>query len=465
MKKKNIISMDEVRLNHSQLQPLMANNLLDEFFSFKGGIPAATSYMISGAPGVGKTTVILNELSELQNAGYKVLFISAEMTQTDMLEYVERFPLFGKIPMLFSSQLDNPKAAIEEALDEGFDAVLGDSIAEIISSIQADSTESKALIEKWLIDLIQKHNEADNEEKRHTTFFLINQVTKSGVFSGSNRIKHLLTGSLELKFADNNASGHRYMEFTKNRRGPVYKRLYYEFDVSGKVILDEAQFKGDAEIEAIVQNDDITFSNDAQKLNDILAKEKAKDDPFSFPAKKNKAPSELEDLIRNVLRKKKAGEPRDASINSIKVLTGWGPKTAAEFYDSVTSELTHETFEQFQKEKKEEKDDDIFNFNEAEESDDDDITFYETDEADTFDISSPLYFCNLNEIGPDLEKVALEVTKHLDYEFEDACFILQQKEGIEIYVTHQINEALDLKIALENCGAKIEISKQSYNLN
>ena len=82
---------------------------MDEFFSFKGGIPAATSYMVSGAPGVGKTTVILNELAELQKAGYNVLFISAELTQTDMLEYVDRFPLFGKLPMLFSSQLEDSR--------------------------------------------------------------------------------------------------------------------------------------------------------------------------------------------------------------------------------------------------------------------------------------------------------------------------------------------------------------------
>jgi hypothetical protein len=52
------------------------------------------------------------------------------------------------------------------------------------------------------------------------------------VFVGSNKLKHNTTGMLELRFTPD---GKRYAMFTKNRRGNVNVKLYYDLSSTGDV--------------------------------------------------------------------------------------------------------------------------------------------------------------------------------------------------------------------------------------
>ena len=52
---------------------------IDSLISHEGGIPASSNIMVAGSPGVGKTTVLLDVLSGINNKGFKTLFISGEM--------------------------------------------------------------------------------------------------------------------------------------------------------------------------------------------------------------------------------------------------------------------------------------------------------------------------------------------------------------------------------------------------
>ena len=57
---------------------------------------------------------------------------------------------------------------------------------------------------------------------------LIQQVTKAGVFVGSNKLKHMTDGMMEMRRESNRDGGGTYMEFTKNRNGDVANRLYFQ---------------------------------------------------------------------------------------------------------------------------------------------------------------------------------------------------------------------------------------------
>ena len=83
--------------------------------------------------GVGKTTVLLDILSDLQQNGKKCLFISGEMNAIDMVGYVRRYPKFGQLDILFMGDYaeTNPDVVLKTALKEGYDCVLIDSLAEI----------------------------------------------------------------------------------------------------------------------------------------------------------------------------------------------------------------------------------------------------------------------------------------------------------------------------------------------
>ena len=90
-----------------------------------------TNYAFVGDPGVGKSTVMLDVLADLQAKGAKVLFISGEMTSIDLYGYVKRYPKFGKLPILFLGDYteNDPIQVIESTLEEGYDVVLIDSIS------------------------------------------------------------------------------------------------------------------------------------------------------------------------------------------------------------------------------------------------------------------------------------------------------------------------------------------------
>jgi DNA repair protein RadA/Sms len=218
---------------------------VDQVFTSDGGIPKACNFMLIGDPGVGKSTVSLDILSDLGANGYRVLFISAEMTRIDLYGYVQRYPKFGEVDILFTGEYcdSNPKTVIESALKPGYDVVLIDSFAEVQEDIKEVLKLSSAGSEKWLIDLMISHNLGGNDTKAHTTFIAIQQVTKGGVFVGSNKIKHAVTGMLELRY--DQATGSQYMMFNKNRRGSVNKRMFYSLCATGDVEYDMKRFNND----------------------------------------------------------------------------------------------------------------------------------------------------------------------------------------------------------------------------
>ena len=125
-----------IKMRNQHFDPDLFVNMVtgkevDGFFSNDGGIPKACNFIITGGPGVGKSTVGLDMLSDLAMSGHSVLFVSAEMTRIDLFQYVQRFPKFGSIPILFLGEYSdsNPKRIMEEVLAEGYDCVLIDSFA------------------------------------------------------------------------------------------------------------------------------------------------------------------------------------------------------------------------------------------------------------------------------------------------------------------------------------------------
>ena len=214
------VKMEDIKFDSSLFRPMKSGRVIDSHFSSEGGLMKGTNYAIVGDPGIGKTTVMLDMLADLQEKGQKVLFISGEMNSIDMFGYVKRFPKFGQIPILFMGDHcdDNALEVCESILSEGWDVVLIDSMAEVQNAV-VDTTKgwmSSKKAETELLNLFEKHNLGDNKTKRNTAILDIQQVTKVEEFAGSNRFKHMMTGMAHLKWTK---EGDRTFFFSKNRRG------------------------------------------------------------------------------------------------------------------------------------------------------------------------------------------------------------------------------------------------------
>lgn len=222
------VKMSELKFDKQLFRPMKSGRVIDSHFSSEGGLMKGTNYAIVGDPGIGKTTVMLDMLADLQAKGQKVLFISGEMNQIDMYGYVKRFPKFGELPILFMGDYceDNTLEIMKSILSEGWDTVLIDSMAEVVTGVVDTSKAymSSKRAESEILNLFEQHNMGENEAKINTAFLVIQQVTKQGEFAGSNRFKHMLTGMMHLKFTK---EGDRIMYFTKNRRGgDASKRMF-----------------------------------------------------------------------------------------------------------------------------------------------------------------------------------------------------------------------------------------------
>jgi len=228
------VKMNDMEFNKNLFEPMKTGTKVDAFFSMEGGVMPGTNVVITGDPGVGKTTVLLDILGDLQLKGKKCLFISGEMNAIDMVGYVKRFPKFGDLDILFMGDYAdvNPDVVLRTALKEGYDCVLIDSLAEISDNYVDYFGGTGKSNTNRILQLLDEHNQANNDDKINSTFLIIQQVTKGGTFVGSNKIKHMTTAMGHLKF---DGDGQRFFHFSKNRRGGNGNKLFFNLNSKNKV--------------------------------------------------------------------------------------------------------------------------------------------------------------------------------------------------------------------------------------
>lgn len=236
--------MNSLNFEANLFNPMKSGRKVDEFFSGDNGLMPGTNVIVTGDPGVGKTTVLLDVLGDLNKAGKKCLFISGEMNAIDMVGYVKRFPKFGDLPILFMGDYADecPMEVLETVLEDGYDCVLIDSLQEVAVAVQDKFGGTFKSATTKILTLLEDHNLGRNKGKMNTCFMMINQVTKSGSFAGSNRIKHMATAMGHLK---HDGEGGRYLYFSKNRRGGNMNKLYFNLNLHNRVnYLYEAPING-----------------------------------------------------------------------------------------------------------------------------------------------------------------------------------------------------------------------------
>ena len=95
------VKMNDLSFDDKLFIPMPTGSKVDPLFSAEGGLMKGTNYAIVGDPGVGKSTVMLDIIADLNQKDQDVLFISGEMNEIDMHGYVKRYPKFGDLPILF----------------------------------------------------------------------------------------------------------------------------------------------------------------------------------------------------------------------------------------------------------------------------------------------------------------------------------------------------------------------------
>ncbi len=230
-------------------EPIKTGTYLDKFVSYKEGFMPGVNIMLTGDPGVGKSSNLMEILVNVKQneSTKKVLYISAEMNELDVKEFEQYYPGLSDIDFLYIGNYVTdpdlnvrPYQALMSVLNKGWDMVVMDSIVEVQSMIQEDLNFTSKKGEKWMLDLMKRHNSGHNKENMFTTFLCIQQMNKGGTYVGSKRLEHMTSAFLALCW-DKKEKGKRYMMFEKNRKGKEKVKLYYSFDKVKGIVYDETR--------------------------------------------------------------------------------------------------------------------------------------------------------------------------------------------------------------------------------
>ena len=217
---------------------------LDLPLSQEGGLPPAVIYLLSGPPGVGKSTLALTSGADMlaMNPDLKVLYISGEMSCFELKKVAERFPKINDLPVLFlpmGAGTAKITKILPAVLRRGWDVVYLDSYDATKRRIQFQDKVSSGAAEQFLLTLLQQQTAGMNDREVRTSVIMLQGETKSGSVRGSQRLVHDVTSHLQLKIdnADDPFSGH-YLVFKKHRRGVENIRMHYDLHEGGDIYYD-----------------------------------------------------------------------------------------------------------------------------------------------------------------------------------------------------------------------------------
>lgn len=192
-----------------------------------GGIVPGSITLISGEPGIGKSTILLEAAISVasQNPKQHVLYVSGEESAQQIKIRADRI---GKIPqniyILAETDVDIVLAAAEKISPK---LLIIDSI-QTLSSQQLSSSAGSLGQLRECSQQLQRY-----AKSTHTPIFVIGHVTKEGAIAGPKVLEHLVDAVLNLEGDD--MYTYRMLRSTKNRFGSTFEVGVFEMQDSGMV--------------------------------------------------------------------------------------------------------------------------------------------------------------------------------------------------------------------------------------
>jgi DNA repair protein RadA/Sms len=190
-----------------------------------GGIVPGSLVLIGGAPGIGKSTIVMQMADKLGRNGTKVLYVSGEESERQIKMRGERLGV--EAGNLFLLPETNLQAILTETDKLRPDFVIVDSIQTVFS----DRIESAPGSVSQVRDVAAQF--MTFAKQTATPVFLTGHVTKEGSIAGPKTLEHIV--DTVLYFEGDRHHNHRIIRATKNRFGAANEIGVFEMTNSGLV--------------------------------------------------------------------------------------------------------------------------------------------------------------------------------------------------------------------------------------
>ncbi len=185
-----------------------------------GGIVAGSLVLIGGDPGIGKST-LLTQIAAHLSENYKVLYLSAEESCSQVKMRARRLELGCENMLLLNETcIDN----LESELD-GVNFCVVDSIQAVYTDDLSSSAGSVGQVRECASKLMRI------AKSRSITFFIVGHVTKEGALAGPKVLEHIM--DTVLYFEGEKQENFRILRAVKNRFGNVAEVGVFEMTDSG----------------------------------------------------------------------------------------------------------------------------------------------------------------------------------------------------------------------------------------
>jgi DNA repair protein RadA/Sms len=176
-----------------------------------GGIVPGAAILLSGEPGVGKSTLLLEVASRAAARGMRVLYVSAEESVNQVKMRAARTGALQ--PTLFLAAEVDLAIILGQIEQVDPQLVIVDSVQTVASSASDGLAGGPAQVREVASTLIRVSKD------RNVPVLLVGHVTKDGTIAGPRLLEHLV--DVVLQFEGDRQTSLRFVRSQKNRFGPT----------------------------------------------------------------------------------------------------------------------------------------------------------------------------------------------------------------------------------------------------
>lgn len=188
-----------------------------------GGLVPGSLLLLGGAPGIGKSTLLLQLAARLGAEGASVLYVSGEESAGQVRMRADRLgDGASEVPFLARTDV---RSVVEAARDRELDLLCVDSIQTLHAPEVDGSPGGVAQVRASAAHLQEYAKETG------AATFLVGHVTKQGGLAGPRTLEHLVDAVLT--FEGRRSVEHRILRATKNRFGGVDEMAVFRMTPSG----------------------------------------------------------------------------------------------------------------------------------------------------------------------------------------------------------------------------------------
>ena len=214
------VAMDAIKFDE---EPRSSTGIPEFDRVLGGGIVAGTLILIGGDPGIGKSTLMLQVLSQMAASGKKALYVSGEESIRQIKMRGQRI-YSANSTMLVAAETDLD-SIIGMAEDEKPHVMVVDSIQTVYNPEMASTPGSVNQIREASIRLMNMAKQSG------IPLFLVGHVTKVGAIAGPRIMEHMV--DTVLYFEGDRSHVFRILRAVKNRFGSTNEIGVFEMKEKG----------------------------------------------------------------------------------------------------------------------------------------------------------------------------------------------------------------------------------------